>query len=297
MLENLSDVRIFVQVMESGGLTAAGRVLRMPTNQVSRRLARLEAALGARLLHRTTRRVTPTDDGRAFYARALRLLDQAREAEEEVGRASALEGALRVAVRTTSVEVGFVEEVTRLLLANPGLSLQLLVMDEQVDPVAAGLDLVVQVGSLSDSSAIARPVGQASYVLAASPDYVKRNGAPLSPADLVRHQSIRRHGSPPETEWTLMGPRGELMSVPIAGRFECSDSRAQAAAMREGLGIALRPAGEVREAAKAGRLVRVLPAWKLPPIPVWAVLSPGRTRLARVTLLVEALRKVIRQLA
>lgn len=297
MLENLSDVRTFVQVMESGGLTAAGRVMRMPTNQVSRRLARLEEALGARLLHRTTRRVTPTDDGRAFYARALRLLDQAREAEEEVVRASALEGSLRVAVRTTSVEIGFVEEVTRLLLANPGLSLQLLVMDEQVDPVAAGLDMVVQVGSLPDSSAVARPVGHATYVMAASPDYVKRSGAPHSPADLVRHQAIRRHGPTPETEWTLMGPRGDLLSVPIAGRFECSDSRAQAVALREGLGIALRPAGEVREAAKAGRLVRILPAWKLPPIPVWAVLSPGRTRLARVTLLVEALRKVIRRLA
>jgi DNA-binding transcriptional LysR family regulator len=297
MLENLSDVRIFVQVMESGGLTAAGHVLRLPTNQVSRRLTRLEGALGARLFNRTTRKVTATEEGKGFYLRALRLLESAREAEEILGRSSALEGSVRVAVRTTSVEFGFVTELSRVLLAHEGLSVQLMVRDEPVDLVGSGVDLGVLIGSLADSSAVARPVGEARYVLAASRAYARRNGLPRTPADLVQHQVIRRHGATPEVELTLLGPRKEEVTVPIVGRLECSDSRAQAIALHEGLGIALRPAGEVRAAEADGRLVRALPEWHCPPVPVWAVSPPGRSKLARVALLIEALRKVVRALA
>lgn len=290
MLENLSDVRVFAQVFESGGLTAAGQVLRLPTNQVSRRLSRLESALGVRLFNRTTRRVVATAEGKGFYPRALRLLESAREAEEISGQRSALEGTVRVAVRTTSLEFGFMSELSRLLLSHAGLAVQLMVRDEPLDLVAEGIDVAVMVGSLPDSSHVARLVGHAEYVLAASPAYLKRHGSPETPAQLVKHQALRRHGAPPEVEWTLVGPRQKELTVAIDGRFECDDSRALAVAVDEGLGIGLRPAREVRESR--GRLVRVLPGWKLPLIPVWAVSPPGRTRLARVALVVDVLRKV-----
>lgn len=296
MLENLSDVRIFVQVVESGGLTAAGQVLRLPTNQVSRRLSRLEGALEVRLFNRTTRKVTATEEGKAFYARALRLLESAREAQDVVGRPTALEGTVRVAVRTTSIEFGFVTELGKVLTAHPGLCVQLVVQDEGIDLVSEGIDVGVMVGALPDSSLVARQVGVAQYVMTATRGYVKRHGRPESPADLVKHQAIRRLSARPEVEWTLLGPRGRELTVPIAGRFECSDSRAQAIALHEGLGIALRPAGEVRVAEAEGRLVHILPGWRLPPIPVWAVSPPGRARLARVGVVVEALRRVIRAL-
>lgn len=293
MLENLSDVRVFAQVFESGGLTAAGKVLRLPTNQVSRRLSRLESALGVRLFDRTTRKVVTTAEGRSFYPRALRLLESAREAEEVSQRQTALEGAVRVAVRTTTIEFGFVAALSRRLLAHEELSVQLLVRDEPLDLVAEGLDVAVMVGSLPDSSHVARLVGRAEYVLAASPAYLKRRGAPETPAQLAEHQALRRHGMPPETEWTLVGPRQKEVSVAIGGRFECNDSRALATAVEEGLGIGLRPAREVQ--ASRGRLVRVLPAWKLPLIPVWAVSPPGRTRLARVALVVDVLRSIFEE--
>lgn len=294
-IENLGDVQLFVQVVDSGGLTAAGRVLRLPTNQISRRLVRLEEALGARLLHRTTRRVAPTDEGKAFYGRALRLLEAAREAEDAVARRGGLEGTVRVAVRTTSVEFGFVSEVVGVLRRQAGLGVQLLVSDDELDLVAEGVDLSVQVGALADSTNVARRVGEANYVLAAAPAYLQRHGRPDHPEDLVHHQAIRRLGARPELAWTLRGPGGREVTVPIGGRFECSDSRAQAVALQEGLGIALRPAGEVRAAQAAGTLQRVLPAWRVPPIPVWAVSPAGRVRLARVAAFVEALRLTVRR--
>ncbi len=295
-LESLDDLRIFTQVMESGGLTSAGKVLHLARNQISRRLARLERTLGARLFERTTRSITPTEAGRALYAHAVALLETAAKAEQAVAPGAALQGRVRLAVKTSSIEFALVQELAAALEQHPGLSLQLIVRDEPVDLVAEGVDLSLQVGMLPDSTNIARAVGSAHFVLAASPQYLERHGRPLQPRELADHQCLRRLGPLPELAWNLIGPGGREVTARIGGRFECSDARAQAEAMRAGLGIAPRPAGEVRQAVQRGELVRVLPAWRLAPIPVWAVSPPGKARLARVSLFVELLRRVIRKL-
>ena len=294
MLESLSDVRLFVQVMESKGLTAAGRVLRVPTNHISRRLARLERSLAVRLFDRTTRQVMPTPEGRAFYPRALRLLEAAGDAEVGLSQRDPLAGVVRVLVRTTSVELGFVSEVTRLLARHPELTVQLLVRDEPVDLVGEAVDRAGRVGALAETSLHARHVGDAAYGLAAARGYGAWHGLPSAPGDLIHHEVLRRHGAPPEQHWALVGPGGQGVTVPIAGRFECNDSRAHAIALDEGLGIALRPAPDVARAVRERRWVRVLPGWRTAPIPVWAVTPPGRLRVPRVALLVDALRQVLK---
>jgi len=293
-LENLADVRLFVRIMEAGGLTAAGRVLHLPANQVSRQLTRLEASLGVRLFHRTTRKVSPTPEGNAFYEHALRILEGVQRAEEAVSRTQGLAGTVRIAIKTTSLEFGFVSAWAKHLIAHPHIHTQLLVSDEPIDLIAQSIDVSVQVGTLADSSHVVRHIGDAHYVLAASPHYVRRCGQPQTPEELIHHQVLRRLGSQPETLWTLVGPKQRQVTVPIGGRFECSDSRAQEMALREGLGIAMRPVCEVRSAANG--LVHVLPNWRVPPIRVWALSPAGRARLARVNLVVDALRRVVKAL-
>jgi len=298
MLDNLDEVRVFVQVGDSGGFSAAGRVLNLTTNLVSRRIARLEDRLGVRLLHRTTRRTSLTEEGRQFHERAIRLLEAADEAAAAVARrASALEGRVRVAVRSTFVEYGFVEELVHFLEAHRGLTAQLLVTDEPIDLVGEGVDLAVQIGELPDSSLVSRGVGEVRIVLAAAPAYLERRGRPRGPADLARHECLRRLGRRPEASWTLVGPDGRETVASTGGRLECDDSAAQTRALYAGFGVGLRPAGEVRRAVAGGSLVHILPRYHVAPVPVRVVMPPRRARVPRVSAMIELVRAVVRRLA
>lgn len=289
-LDDLSAVRVFVQVVGSNGLAAAARVLGLPANTVSRTISRLESDLETRLLHRTTRRLSLTEDGRRFYEAALPLLAAREHAEEVVSRrAPGLFGTVRMAVRSTTVQFDLVADLTALLEAHPDLKIQLVVTDDEVDLVAAGLDLALRVGPIPDSTYASRHIGDVTFVLAASPAYLTRRGRPRTPSDLAAHDCVRALGTRPQTLFRLEGPRGKRVDALVGGRFECNDVRAQAAAVYAGLGIGLRPMGEVRRAAKEGTLERVLPAWKLEPLPV-RVLQPPRLAGAVRT---SAVREVI----
>ena len=301
-LESLADVRVFVQVVDSAGLSAASRVLGIPPNTVSRTLARLEEAVGVRLLTRTTRRMSLTDEGRAFYEQALGLLEAARRAEEVVAGAElGLSGLVRIAVRTTTVQFSFVPDLLALLAEHPQLRVQLLVTDDEVDLVASGLDLALRVGEQADSTLRARSLGSVSFVLAATPSYLNRSGRPRQPEELAGHECIRTLVGRARAPWLLHGPRGKRATVLVGGRFECSDVRTQRDAILAGFGIGVRPAGEVQRSRK---LERVLPSWSLAPISVWALLpplrpSPRRARAvdAVIELLVTAIGRMSAQRA
>ncbi|MBL8682285.1 MAG: LysR family transcriptional regulator [Myxococcales bacterium] len=289
-LDDLLSVRVFVQVVDSQGLAAAARVLGMPANTVSRTIARLESELGARLLHRTTRKISLTEEGRAFHDAALALLAAAERAEAVFDRrSSGLSGTIRMAVRSTTVQFDFVSDLTELLAAHPNLRVQLLVTDEDVDLVASGLDLALRVGPLEDSTYTSRPIGDVVFALAASPAYVARRGRPRTPAALAEHECVRALAKRPQSFIRLRGPRGKLVDVPVAGRFECADVRAQAAAVYAGFGIGPRPVGEVRRAESERTLERVLPDWTMEPLPV-RVLQPPRPASAAKA---RAIREII----
>ncbi len=298
MIENLSDVRVFLQVVDSGGLSSGARVLGMAPNTVSRTVARLERDVGVLLLSRTTRRINVTAEGRRFCEHARRLIDAARLAEACVEPPeSGLTGRVRLAVRSTTVQFNFVPELTRLLEDHPRLRVQLVVTDEDVDPVAAGLDLALRVGPQVDSTLRRRRLGEVTFVLTASPAYLAARGRPRVPADLADHECIRSFGARPQSWWNLIGPTKKRVRAKVGGRFECNDVRSQSDAVYAGFGIGLRPLGEVRRATKTGSLVRVLPAWSLAPLSVYAILPPQRPKGGRaraVASLIDLLAVVVK---
>lgn len=297
LLESLEELRVFVQVVDSAGFTGAAQTLGSTTNAVSRLIARLEARLQLRLLSRTTRRVASTDEGRKFYEHALRVLQAVELAEQAMRPAeAALEGTVRVAVRSTTVQFGFVKDITALLARNPHLRVQLMVSDEDIDLAADGIDVALRVGALPDSSYRSHPLGSVVFVLSAAPSYFGERTRPAQPEDLVHHECVRALLHRPQTTWRLLGPRGRVVEATVGGRFECADVRAQSEAVYSGLGIGLRPAGEVRTAVVAGQLERVLPLWSMAPLPVHALLSPQRARSARVDAVVALLKEAVKRL-
>ncbi len=292
-LDSLDDVRLFRQVVVSGGISAAARVLNSNKNRISQRLASLEQDLGVRLAHRTTRSFRLTEEGERFYASVEPLLEAAERSELSVASTRAMEGRVRLALRSTMVGLGIGTEITQLMQVAPKLKLQLVVIDEKADLLAGGFDLAMQVGSLPDSSLVATRLGTVSVVLAAAPSYLDTHGRPRTPSDLALHQCIRKLGDEPEKTWPLVNRRGVRFKAAIGGSFECSDSQLQSEVLYAGLGIGLRPAEEVRRAEAAGRLERVLPAWEFAPVPVWAISPKGRLRLPRVALIVDLLKRVV----
>ena len=297
-LESLSDVRVFVQVVDSVGLSAASRVLGVPPNTISRTVARLEQSVGVRLLTRTTRTMSLTDEGRVFYEQALGLLDAAARAEEAVaGSGAGLSGVVRVAVRTTTVQFAFVADLLELLELHPALRVQLLVTDDEVDLVAGGLDLALRVGDQADSTLRSRSLGNVTFVMAATPSYLTRRGRPRHPDDLAKHECIRPLVGRATSRWALVGPRGKRSTVIVGGRFECGDVRTQRDAIYAGFGIGVRPDGEV---ARSAHLERVLPTWTLEPIPVRVLqppLRPSPRRARAVDAVIDLLVKAIERMA
>jgi len=296
-LDSLEDVRVFRQVVSSGGLTAAARVLDDSKNRISQRLSALERSLGVRLAHRTTRSFTLTEEGERFFAQSAALLQAAESIETSLAAAATVAGRVRVAVRSSLGGRGLGAEFARLLQSAPRLHLQIAVVDENSDLLAENFDLAVQVGALKDSSFVATRLEVSSFVLAASRSYLDARGRPRAPADLKSPQCLRQPGPPAEVPWPLVHRSGKRVTAPIGGTFECNDAQLQSEALYAGLGIGLRPADEVRRAEAAGTLEQVLPAWSFEPFSVWIVSPRGRLQVPRVAAVAEVLRRIIGRLA
>lgn len=275
MLNELKNIRAFVQVVDSGSISAAARVLSEPANTVGRMIQRLESELNVNLLLRSTRKISLTDEGRIFYERALTLLEMAKQSEEEVlPKVGKPFGTLRLAVRTTTIQFGIVEDLVSFISENSDVKIQLLVGDDPIDVIENGLDLSLRIGELPDSTLKVKTIGQVDFAMAASPKYVKTYGVPETPDDLIKHSCVRAYLKKPQRTWSLIGPRGKKCEARIDGPFESNDVRAQASAIYAGLGIGLRPLGEIKEAVKNRKLVHILPGWQLPSIQVQLLMPP-----------------------
>ena len=299
-IESIEEVQLFRQVVASGSISAAARALGDQKNRISQRIASLERSLGVRLADRTTRTLKLTDEGERFLAASEALIEAVERVESAVARGDALEGRVRVALRSANTGIGLGEEVARMMSAAPGLELQIVVLDDDADLLslqAQGIDLAVQVGRLKDSSLVAKRVGNVPYAMCATPAYLRANGRPRKPSDLLQHECIRRLGDVRETSWALVDRHGRSRPTPIGGRLECSDARFQSEILYAGFGIGLRPAAEVRRAVQEGTLERVLPSFSFEPVPVWVVGPKSRLRLPRVVRVVELVTRVIAALA
>jgi DNA-binding transcriptional LysR family regulator len=283
MLESLSELRTFVRIVDEGSLSAAARSEGVSVNAISRRLALLERRVGARLLNRTTRRSSPTDDGRRLVERCRRILAEVEQTEADLQPTPGqLRGLVRVGLHPQLIDAPTFRKLGSMLREHEELSLHLLACNTPVDPLAAGLDLVVWGGEVPLQAVVSKLLAVVPWVVAASPDYIKRAGLPKRPADLAGHEILRALRPRSEREWELRDPRGRTETVRVQGRFESDDTATLAMALYAGLGIGLLPRGEVRRATAAGRLVHVLPQWHFQDDRIHLVSPPGRMRLPRV---------------
>jgi DNA-binding transcriptional LysR family regulator len=255
---DLNDIGVFVRVIEDGSFSGAARALGLPTSTVSRRVARLEAALGARLLHRTTRKLSLTAAGRLYFERSARIIAELAEAELAV---SELGSSPRGLVRGTApVSVAGIDRlVTDFLVRYPDVQIEMDLTNRTVNLVAEGYDMAIRAGDIGDSSLIAHRLADSHLLLVASPAYLRRRGTPRTPKDLRDHDAVIYARWPSSQEsWTLRGPRGPIR-VPVRGRIIANHWSVLKQAALAGLGIALMPDVYCLQELESGRLKAVLP--------------------------------------
>jgi len=268
---DLEDIRAFVEVAESGGFARAGRTLNLSTSMISRRLDRLEAELGARLFTRTTRGVALTEAGinfRPFADRVLADLEAARDAVSQEG--DEITGALRIAAPLSFGTMHLAPVLAELALRHPRLAIDTDYSDRLVNLVAERFDVAIRVGSLPDSSLIARKIAPIHAALVASPNYLARAGTPTTLKDLERHEGVVQQGA----AWRFGGPGMGDISARMRVRFRANSGEAVAMAAEAGLGIAALPTFLTGQAIAAGRLVRILPDAKFPDLGLYVVRAP-----------------------
>jgi DNA-binding transcriptional LysR family regulator len=297
-MDLIAALTTFLSVVESGSLTAAARQSASSQSAVTRQLAQLEDHFGVRLLHRTTRRLSLTNDGEDLLAHARHLLETAQEMEAALGQhRRAAAGQVRLA--TPGAFGLFLARRLPLLLAQyPDLSVELLMMNRVGNMVEERLDLAAIVGEVTDASLVVRSVGHVGLVAVASPDYLAEHGEPQRPEELIDHQCVVSNvGSGGHATWRFEGPDGPV-SVALKGRFSTNSTRAMRLSAMAGGGVALLAEFEAADELRDGRLVRLFPAYAVERIPV-VMAYPSRRNLAprtRVVLefavaQVEALRR------
>ncbi len=286
---NLADLTIFVEAASAGSLAAAARRLQIPAMTASRRLAALEAELGVRLIHRTTRTLSLTSDGEALLPHAQMLIEGERSLRAAVQpSAASVEGMLRV---TASVPFGgkvVTPFIGRFLQDHPALKIDLLLQDGIVDIVGQGIDCAIRIGILQDSSLIAQVVADNPRTLYAAPDYLARLGYPGEIKQLAAHQCLVQSGT---THWRF-GPRE--VRQPVQGCFSSNSVEALHQAALHGMGIALLSDWAARDDVAASRLVALpMPEGPPEPLKVWAIYPSLRLVPAKVRLFVAGLRRYL----
>lgn len=263
------NIRTFVRVYELGSMSAAGRDLRISPAVTSARISQLEEHLGVRLFQRTTRNLTPTEQGRAFYGGACEVLEAVEKAEAEVVNITEHpRGALYIAAPLGVGRRLLAPQVPDFLDAYPEVSVRLRLTDRKVDLTTEGLDLAFFLGRPEDSTLRIRNIAHCRRVLCAAPAYVAARGMPLTGADLVEggHECLNlRFPGATEFQWWLETPAG-AQKFRVAGRYECDDGDVLTDWALAGRGIALKPVFEVVDALNSGDLLPV--AVETPPVPV-----------------------------
>ena len=285
---DLADVALFRAIASVGSLSAAARQIGTTPMLVSRRLAGLEAELGARLFHRTTRSLSLTPEGEAFLPHAVTLLDARDSAFDSVSSGGAgLSGVLKITAPNVIGHSVVVPVVAALIADNPALRVDLTLSDGVIDIATAGLDVAVRVAEMKPSDMIATRVTDNPFTMIASPGYVARFGQPVTTEDLVRHSCIRLHAM---DTWPFTRG-GEMHRVRISGPFSASTVDAVRAACIAGVGIAMLTYWDVHEQVARGELQRIVLADVEPrEVGIWAVFPTRAHMPARVRAFIDALR-------
>jgi len=276
----------FVAIVDEGSLSAAARRLGCSLAAMVRGLAQLEGLLGVRLLNRTTRRIALTEEGRSYLERCRRILADVGEAEAVLSSSGRPSGKLTITAPVMFGRLHVAPVVADFLEQQPGMRVELLLLDRIVDLLDEGIDLAVRIGRLQDSSMVALPLGQTRYLICASPAYLARHGTPLAPGELEQHRCIRSVGNPAAAAWRFEHD-GRLFSVEVAAALATNHLDVARDACLRGLGCGRFLSYQVADALAEGQLVEVLQPYRLPPVAVQFVLPHSRLLSPRVRAFVQ----------
>ena len=288
-MNKLQAMEVFVQVVDAGGFTRAAENMKLPKATVSTLVQSLETSLSVKLLHRTTRHVSVTADGAAYYERCLRILSDVREAEESLSRTRlSPSGRLRVDAPTGLASEVLVPALPEFFALYPDIQLELGCSDRPVDLIEEGVDCAVRGGQLGDSNLIARRVGILHFGTCATPSYLDRYGRPAHPNELLRHRCVNYFSSRTGKiyDWDF-NRDGERVQVALPGHVAVNDSNAYMAAGLAGLGIVQVANFMMEPMIQDGRFEAVLPEWVSDPVPIHVVYPQNRHLSAKVRVFVE----------
>jgi DNA-binding transcriptional LysR family regulator len=275
-MEDVGPYFTFTEVVRTGSFTLAARSLGVAKATVSKQVMRLESELGVRLLNRTTRKLSPTAEGAALYARCRRMTAELEEAKAEVMLLRRKpRGLLRVSVPMTFGLLQVVPAVPEFLARYPEIELDLQLDDRVVDLIEHGFEVGIRLAQLPDSSLVATKLATCRRVVCATHEYLRRHGTPRVPEDLREHRCLHYTNLATGATWRLRGAGGESL-VPTRGPFQANSSLALKAAVLAHAGLGQFPLFAVAEELRGGQLVTVLDDHALPDITVWAVHAPGR---------------------
>jgi DNA-binding transcriptional LysR family regulator len=281
---------IFAKVADTGSFAGAAEELALAPATVSKAIQRLEARLGERLIHRTSRRFALTDAGRVLAVRAAQILADGEAVEAEAqAKAVTPKGRVRLAAPMSFGLRHVAPVLPEFLEAWPEVSIDLQLDDRVTDLVADGIDIALRIAELADSSLLARRLCEVRRWVVASPDYIRRHGAPEHPRDLSRHACLGYSYLASGDSWRFTNPAGEEAVVRVKGPLTATNGDALNSALEAGLGIALQPDFIVWELVRDGRLQIMLPAWSPPRAGLNIVTPPGGPRPARVSALLDFL--------
>ena len=288
-MDKLLAMEVFVHVVDSGGFTRAAENLHMPKATVSTLIQGLEATLSVKLLNRTTRQVSVTADGAAYYERCLSILADVRDTEESLSsNRSSPSGRLRVDVPTGLGRQIIIPALPPFFERYPDIVLEMGCGDRPVDLIEEGVDCAVRGGELPDSTLIARRVGALYFSTCAAPSYLDRHGRPGHPHDLMRHNCINYFSAKTGNiiDWDF-AKGGERIQLALHGSFAVNNSDAHMAAGLSGLGVMQLPSFQLPHYLESGRLELLLEDWRTDPIPLHVVYPQNRHLSAKVRAFVE----------
>jgi DNA-binding transcriptional LysR family regulator len=288
-MADLDNIVIFVKVAQYESISRAARSLGMPISTVSRRLSVLESQLGATLLRRTTRRVSLTAQGRDYFNQCQEPLSLLQEAEAVLTQAQKKpEGLLRISVPVVLGQGPFLEFLSGFLKAHQHLRVDLFITNLFLDLVAENVDVAIRFGELRDSSVVATRLGKSIRYVVAAPEYLKNRERPSEPADLEQHACVMLSAKNNEADWNLVSGRRKAR-VHVSGAVSSRDFNSASTFVYRGHGVGLLPSNYCDAEIAAGRLVRLLPKWASPPIPVFAVYPSRKFLPLRLSAFLEAL--------
>lgn len=287
-MDRFQATKLFVRVVDLGSFSKAATDIGIGQPAATKLVAQLEKQLGSRLLHRSTRGVSPTEIGALYYEKCKLIAHHVEEAESVATlMQSQVQGGLRI---STTMDFGrrvLAPLVLRFLQLNPKLQIEILFDDHLVNMVEDGIDVAIRMGRLTDSTLGARYLGLNPWSLVAAPDYLMRRGRPASPGDLATHDALICSTVQSDSRWHFSGAKGKALAVQVKGPLRSNNKSALSEAACAGFGIAALPTYVVHESIKSGALVTLLNAWTLPTQEIHAVYPSPRMVPAKVTGFIE----------